>query len=636
MCGICGFTDYNEQLDITEKSNIVNIMIEKLNHRGPDESGKYLNPNVTLGHSRLSIIDFESGTQPIFNEDKSIVVIFNGEIFNYIELRKDLISKGHKFYTKSDTEVIVHLYEEYGTDFALKLNGQFAISIYDIKKDKIILIRDHVGICPLYYSIKNNDLVFASEFKSFFVHPSISKDIDYKGLDQIYTIWVNIPPTTIYKDIKELAPGQILIFEKGNHQLKSYWEPTFPNANDYNNISVKEHTEKIREIIESSVSLRLRADVPVAAYLSGGLDSSIITSVAQDLHNMNIKTFSINFKDSSFDEAIYQKELVDKLKTSHHSKTVDSHQIGKAFFKSLEFIEKPILRTAPAPLMLLSEYVNQNNTKVVLTGEGADEIFGGYNILKESKVRRFWSKFPDSTIRPNLLKKLYPYVNNKSWGFWKAFFKKDLEKTDDIFYSHRLRWNNTSYIKNFLSDKVLQNMNTEENVYEELRKYLNPNMKNWHPFAQAQYLEMRLFMPGYLLTSQGDRVLMANSVEGRFPFLDRRVIDYASTIHPNLKCKILNEKFILKESFKECIPKSITNRAKQPYRAPVSKCFAKVKTDVDKLFKNNDSNIINNDKFKMLLDKLQINEGQNLSERENMALAGILSLKSIIKNINNE
>ena len=594
----------------------------------------YINKYIGLGQSRLSIIDIKGGKQPISNEDNTLWLIYNGEIYNYIELREHLKKLGHKFSTKSDTEVIIHSYEEYGFDCLHYFNGQFAFALWDAKKEILFLARDRVGIRPLYFSLMNNEtFLFGSEIKSIFKYPQIPREIDPVGVDQIFTYWVNIPPRTVFKGINELPPGHYAVVNKNGVSIREYWDLKFPKTNEYKNFPLSYYTSRLEELIYDAITLRLRSDVPVASYLSGGIDSSIISALIKKYHNNNLITFSISFADKNYDEREYQQQMVNYLNTDHKSIEVDYESIGEIFPDVVWFAEKPLIRSAPGPLFRLSKLVNDNNIKVVLTGEGADEIFGGYNIFKEDKVRRFWAKYPESTCRPLLLSRLYPYINKNGKSqnkFWQNFFKKGLLDTENPFYSHLIRWNNTSMIKQFFSETFRSKINHENSQYE-LEAYVNPDIRKWHPLCRAQYLEMKLFMAGYLLSSQGDRMMMGNSVEGRFPYLDHRVIEFASQIPPFYKIRGLNEKYILKKTYENFIPQKILYRQKQPYRSPISKCFFNESTpSLIKYLISSETikkyGYFDQEKVNFLLKKSKRQfDSVNLSAREEMALIAIIS-----------
>ena len=385
------------------------------------------------------------------------------------------------------------------------------------------------------------------------------------------------------------------------------------------------------EIIIIVCQIRLRADVPVGAYLSGGLDSSTITALIRNYTDNYLKTFSIAFADPAFDEREHQERMVEFLGTDHRRVECADADVGRVFQDVIWHTEWPILRTSPAPMFLLSQLVQQNNIKVMLTGEGADEFLGGYNIFKEAKLRRFWARDPDSAMRPLLLKRLYPYVQGLGQGgtFLEAFFRKSLTETDRLDYSHAVRWANTAPLRRFFSPEVqvvLNDYNPVPDVVTTLERH--PAFERWTSLAQAQYLEISIFMSEYLLSSQGDRMLMAHSVEGRFPFLDHRVIEFANRIPPWLKIRGLNEKYILKRAMRGMLPESVYARAKRPYRAPIHRSFFGDASPayVQELLSPRAIRAAGYFHFPAiarLVKKAQ--SAHPFSERDNMALAGVLS-----------
>lgn len=640
MCGIVGIVNLNgSPID----QGLLRNMIGMLQHRGPDAIGTHTDKHVGLAHARLSIIDLAGGQQPIHNEDKSVWITFNGEIFNYRELRQDLIRKGHTFATQSDTEVIVHLYEEEGEECVRYLNGQWAFAIWDANRQRLFLSRDRLGVRPLFYTITSQTLLFASEIKSILVHPAVTRAIDLQSLDQLFTFWVTVPPRTIFKDIFELPPGHSLMVEHGKMQVQPYWQPNYSSCAD--SMDEQDCADRLLELLADAVKLRLRSDVPVGAYLSGGLDSTVITALIKRFSDAPLKTFSVTFEDPEFDESGFQKEATDFLKTDHAEIHCSYQDIGQAFPHVIWHTEKPLLRTAPTPLYLLSRLVRDHGYKVVLTGEGSDEILGGYDIFKEAKIRRFWGAFPESKIRPLLLKKLYPYLQNiqsQSPAYLKAFFHVSQDDLSNPFFSHMPRWELTSKTKMFFSEAVKSELHGK-NAYTDLKGILPSDYFKWDGFSQAQYLETMFLLPGYILSSQGDRMAMAHSVEGRFPFLDYRVVEFASGIPPRLKMKVLNEKYILKRAVGDLVPLSIKKRTKQPYRAPEAKSFfggdARVARHeyVDELLsakRIQKDGIFNPVSVRNLVEKAQ--KGQAIGIRDNMALVGILSTQLVIEQfINN-
>ena len=627
MCGIAGILNIanrNEIQQATTKS-----MLSIMTHRGPDEFGIFRDNTISIGHARLSIIDLSGGHQPMTNEDESLWITFNGEIFNYIELRKDLTDKGHIFATQSDTEVIIHLYEEYGTDCLKYLNGQFAFAIWDRKSKELFLARDRMGIRPLFFTRQNNRFYFASEIKSILATREIDTEIDTAALNQIFTFWYTTPPKSAFKNISELAPGTFLLIKDGVITHKQYWELDFSEKSQ--DLNFEDASDQLRDLLIDSTRLRLRADVPVGAYLSGGLDSSVTTALIKNFTNSPLETFSVAFDDKRFDESDYQMEMSKALGTKHHQIRCSYKDIGENFPDVIWHAEKPVLRTAPTPLYLLSKLVQDNNFKVVMTGEGADEILGGYDIFKEVKIRQFCAKNPQSSFRPALLRKLYPYLpafQSQSHAYMNAFFNDRLSDTNDNYFSHRPRWKTTSKIKSFYSRKLKEQLNG--NIPENsLDSICPPDFKSWQAFEKAQYLETKGLLPGYLLSSQGDRVLMAHSIEGRFPFLDHRIVEFAAKLPYTYKMKVLNEKFILKECIKSYLPKTIVKRTKQPYMAPDNNSFFSNGKGLDYVEELLSENSINNygyfnPKAMALLIK-KCKRGGVVGFKDNMSLIGVLS-----------
>lgn len=629
MCGIAGFYG-----DINKKQSVSTLkhMLTRIKHRGPDQSGVYVSDYVGLGSVRLSIIDLSSGTMPISNQDNSLWIVFNGEIYNHMELREDLIQKNHSFKTRSDTEVILHLYEEYGPECLKKLNGQFAIAIWDKHKEELFLARDRVGIRPLFYTQTKSAFVFASEIKAFMEYPEVSLKFSNKALSEYVTFWTALSPNTVFENVFEVPPGTYMLVNHKGIKSNTYWELPIVKPNAYNFTTVEEAATAFENIFLDSIKLRLRADVPVAAYLSGGIDSSITTSFIKQVSPNRLKTFSIGFTETDFDESAYQNIAASYFKTEHSSVTCSEQDISNYFKEVVWFAEAPLLRTAPTPMGLLSKNVRDHNIKVVITGEGADELLGGYNIFKEAKIKHFWAKDPQSKLRPMLLKRLYPYlpqINKASSNMLKMFFGYKLTETDSPIYSHLLRWHNTSRIKNYFSDTIKETIK-DYNPIAEVEEKLESKLSGYDYLTKAQWLEIHLFMSGYLLSSQGDRMGMANSIEGRYPFLDHRVIEFCMALHPDLKLHGLNEKYLLKKMMKDRLPDAILNRSKQAYRAPIRSLFASetlpeyLKTMLSEQ-RLTEFGVFNVEHVKTLLSKIISNKG--VSEMDNMAITAVLSIQ---------
>ncbi|MRR53349.1 MAG: asparagine synthase (glutamine-hydrolyzing) [Deltaproteobacteria bacterium] len=629
MCGIAGILNLTREMPPTMEQ--ITSMISTLRHRGPDETGIYRDTRIALGHLRLSIIGVANGIQPISNEDETLWIIYNGEAFNYVELKTDLIKKGHCFRTETDTEVLLHLFEEYGTGCLEKINGQFSVAIWDARNEKLFLARDRVGIRPLYYTWSGGKLIFSSEIKAILTVGG-TRELDLEALAQVFEFWTTLPGRTVFKEIHELQPGHYMIVKDARSHPEPYWSIPFYPPEEITTRSLTESAEELRELLKDAVRVRLRADVPVGAYLSGGLDSSIIAMLISRNFDTQLKTFSLGFQESAFDETPYQEELVRFLGVEHRRILVSGKQIRGLFPETVWHCEKPILRTAPVPLFILSDLVHREGYKVALCGEGADEILGGYDIFKEAKIRSFWGRQPDSKRRPLLLERLYPYVfNNPSRGrlFLQNFFAVRPEDLQEPFFSHMVRWENSRKNLTFFSDDSIAALSGYDPLHE-LAERLPQGFCSRDPVTRAQNLETEIFLANYLLSSQGDRIAMAHSVELRHPFLDYRVVDFSSRLPVKWKIRGLHEKFILKEAFHGLIPERIERRAKQPYRAPIRKLFSpEAPPDyVDELLSVNclkNYGYFNTAKVRRLLEKYRQPDNGFSSEFQNMALIGVLS-----------
>lgn len=630
MCGIAGIINFQGKED---QEAVLNPMLRAMHHRGPDATGVYLSEHAGLGHARLSIIDLSGGDQPIHNETKSVWIVFNGEIFNYPELREDLIKKGHRFYTKSDTEVIIHLYEEYGAGVFDRLNGQFAVAIWDQSLNQLLLGRDRMGIRPLFYHQSGSRLHFASEIKALLTDSRLPRSLNHQTLADVFTCWTPVDPLTAFEGVYQLPPGHLAIFDTSGLKIERYWKLDF-SEDSQNERLPGEWAEEMQSLLLDSARIRLRADVPVGSYLSGGIDSTYISTLVKNHFNNKLHTFSVQFSDKRFDESSFQQTAISAIQTDHRSIQCKNEDIGALFPEVVWHAEVPMIRTAPAPLMMLSGLVRKSDYKVVLTGEGADEIFAGYNIFKEAKIRRFWARHPDSVCRPHLLRKLYPYIFDSQSGrpnaFLFGFFKKGLDGVNAPTYSHRVRWQNTGQIKNFLVSDFMADHPDLDSFIDRIESQLPGGFDRWSSLSKAQYLESTLFMSNYLLSSQGDRMAMANSIEGRFPFLDHRVVELAARMPAKLRLNGLTEKFILKQMARQQVPAELIDRAKQPYRAPISQCFMCSNSPeyVQELLSETalkKSGYFDSMKVKRLTTKCRQQDGRLVSERENMALVAILS-----------
>jgi len=503
-------------------------------------------------------------------------ITYNGEIFNHVELRALLEARGCRFRSTSDTEVVLQLYLEFGPDFVTHLNGDFALAIWDERQRRLVLARDRMGVRPLFHAARGGSFFFASEVKALLEVPGIDAEIDPVALDQIFTLWAPIAPRTPFRNVFELPPGHLMVVENGATRSWPYWSLEFPEEPaDVDPGGEARIAKELRHLLEDATRIRLRADVEVGSFLSGGLDSSAISALAARLAPAGMRTFGVGFDDPAFDESAYQDRMAAALGTRHHSIRCGADDIAAVFPDVVWHAEQPILRAAPAPMHLLSGLVRSCGLKVVLTGEGADEIFAGYDIFKEARVRRFCARQPNSAIRPLLFRRLYPYLGSlqqQTPQYLATFFATNTDAPDDPLFPLRPRMRATAGAKMFFSGDLKATLGAYD-AAEELAAGLPAAFGRWHPLHQAQYLETRLLLPGYLLSAQGDRMAMAHGVETRFPFLDHRLVDFAARIPPRLKLRGLREKHILRTATADLLPAEIAERPKQPYRAPDSASF---------------------------------------------------------------
>jgi asparagine synthase (glutamine-hydrolysing) len=576
MCGIAGFT-LCSGLPAEERrarfGGRLLRMVASLRHRGPDAQRALLLDGVALGHARLSIVDLEGGAQPMRDPATGVTIVFNGEIFNYLELREQLRSR-HAFRTRSDTEAILACYLHRGIDCVLDFIGQFAFAIYDPRIRTLWLARDRIGILPLQYTETAEGFAFASEAKALFAGGWQTPALDARGVKQTLQLWSPVLPRTVFAGVSQLAPGSVGRWSNGRFETWRYWDADLgvePRAG----LDPARAEKELGALLEDAVRLRLRADVPVAAYLSGGLDSSLLSAIAQSQLGGTLKTFSIGFADQGFDERAFQDEMAAKLATDHRSVLVSSREIGELLPAVVRHAEQILLRPAPAPMLRLSALVRESATKVVLTGEGADEIFLGYDLYRETRVREFWARRPGSRSRPALLRRLYPYLPMSQQGheLLQQFFAVGLHDPQAAGFSHLPRWAASGRIQRFLAPGFAE-LTADEDPVASAIALLPARVKRWKPLARAQYLEMQTLLAGYLLSAQGDRMLMGNSVEGRFPFLDHRLIEFAAALPERLKLRGLAEKWILKRYAARWVPPAIVERTKYPYRAPIAHALA--------------------------------------------------------------
>ncbi len=559
MCGISGIFSFINKKPIEQP--ILEKMTSQLVHRGPDQSGYYCKHGVGFGFRRLSIIDLENGNQPHFNEDHTIYSICNGEIYNYKELRTQLESKGHRFRSHCDVEILVHLYEEYREDFVKHLNGQFAFALYDQNQDRLLLARDPIGIAPLFYTVANQQLIFASEIKAILQHPAVKREVNLTGLDQIMTFPGLISPCTMFKDIYSLPAGHDLRIQNGAIEDHEYWDLQYPEINDIGPVlEESSYLALLEEHLSQAVRYRLNADVPVGFYLSGGLDSSLIASLIHQLQpDVKRHSFSITFTDKNISERQYQQMMVDQLQSIHHEREFASEEIINRLQAAIWYAECPLKESYNTCSLALSSLVKQNNLKVVLTGEGADELFGGYVGYRfdETRDSSDYDLYDVQTM-------LEQETRESLWGDPDFFYERDyheLKDTKTSLYSPDLALGYSSFEadKHFVIDKT--------------------KIKNRHPFHQRSYIDFKLRIADHLVADHGDRVAYANSVEARYPFLDHKFIEAVRFIPPQMMIQNATEKYLLRQYASRYLPRQILDREKFGFVAPSSSYFLKNKVE---------------------------------------------------------
>ena len=633
MCGIAGV--YDRPSGTAERA-LLCAMAGELGHRGPDGTGLYVDRRFGMVSTRLSIIDLTTGDQPLSDERGRHWVVQNGEIFNHPELRAELEARGHQFATNSDTEVLAHAYEEWGVACLARLNGEFAFAVWDRATSELFLARDRFGIRPLFLFAANGAVAFASEAKALLRHPLATRELDPAGVLESFLLWAGSPARSSFIGIRELPPGHYLrVGPNGVIEERRWWDVPFAPREEQRTEPEAELVEELRQLLDDATRIRLRADVAVGTYLSGGLDSSAITAIAQRFSPHPVRTFGVGFADPAYDESAFQDQVARALGTQLTRLTVDGPEIAETLPRVVALSERPTLRTAPAPLLRLSRAVRDAGYKVVLTGEGADEMFGGYDVFKLDKVRRFWARHPESTCRPLLLRRLYPYLARdlgRAGAMLHNVFGVGLSETDDPLYSHRPRFDHAARALRFFEHETLARAAESGDPREELRARLPAHFPHFTPLGRAQYLEVVTFMCGYLLHSQGDRMLMGHSVEGRFPFLDHRVAEFAGRLPDRMKLVGLREKAILRQAVAPLLPREVARREKRPYRAPIlgafvgrgAPAYVEALLQPDRL---RDAGLFAPPSVSLLLQKCRRNEGQGIgvSESDEMALVGVLS-----------
>ena len=629
MCGIAGIFSPNAPLLAGEE---IQNMIRMIGYRGPDELCYYTDNHAALAAARLSIIDLAGGRQPMVDPSGRYWIIYNGETYNYREIRTVLQQRGHVFRTACDTEVVLHAWIEWKDDAPRRFDGGFAFAIYDRVEKSCTLVRDRFGKRPLYYAYHRGALIFASEMKAFLACDGFQFEWNPDQLASIFTIWTPIGDQTGFQGIKQVPSGSISRFSIDGASLETTYAG-LPQADPIPGQTFSDTAQEVREKLDGSLKLRLRSDVEVAVFVSGGLDSAIVTKLARDRLPSRLRTYSISFADTDFDESADQKAVADWFGLDNRSITVHSDTIASTFAEAMWHAEVPQFRTAFVPMFLLAERVRADEIKVVLSGEGADEVFLGYDLFKETKLRAAWPNL-DQQRRRERLKGLYPYLqhfSDENMSALAALFGRTSADSDAAFFSHKIRFENSN-----LALRLLQGKSAPLNALEEMVSTVT-DFGAFTPVRRAQWLEFYTLLQGYLLSTQSDRMLFARGVEPRCPFLDPAVIEHAASLPTSfLLSPEFDEKHVLKAAFRDDLPSQILSKPKWPYRAPdVASFFHAAESSrqmsewaADTLSAGALEKVgpLNPQMARRLVDRVSNTPTCNLSPRENQAFILLLSL----------
>jgi asparagine synthase (glutamine-hydrolysing) len=621
MCGITGF--YRPELDRDRYPETILRMLGSIAHRGPDGTGYFVDDYCAIGTTRLSIIDVESGTQPQSDASGRYWLCYNGEIYNYRELRAELEADGCVFRTNSDTEVLLQAWIQWGEACLPKLNGGFAFALYDRAESALILARDRYGKRPLFYAAHGTGYLFASEMKAFLAFPGFSFEQDPEQLASILVQWTPLPEQTGFRGIQSLTMGEWLLVTKDKIVRRRYesllLKPTLDVATEADAIDL------VRQRLMDSVTLRLRSDVDVGVYLSGGLDSAIVALLANEAAQRPLSTFSVEFDDAQLDESPEQRELAAFLGTRHQPLRISHGDITRNFPAAIFHAEVPAFRSAFVPMFLLSRQTRDAGIKVVLSGEGADEAFLGYDIFKETQLRRSWNSIGDEERRLQLAR-LYPHLDHygpKDIAAITGLYQQFSEERLPGLFSHELRFQNGRF-----SARLIRSAGDPFSPISELVAH-EPGYASMTPVQKAQWLEFRTLLPGYLLSTQGERMSLAHGVENRCPFLDPAVVELAASV--NLRFDDgFDEKRLLRRAFDGRLPASIVGKRKFPYRAPDSAAFVSDPPDYMELL-NSDAELAKipylDAKFaRALTRKIFSTPAAEISTKENQTFIFLVSM----------
>ena len=563
MCGICGFK--SDEIAGEDQLPILRKMVESLIHRGPDDEGCFQHHNMAMGMRRLSVIDLKTGKQPIYSNNRNLVIVYNGEIYNYRELRQELIQKGYQFETHTDTEVIVNLYQHKGVKCLQDLNGMFAFAIYDTQNDELFIARDRFGIKPLYYTYQNHTLIFGSELKALLCYPDLSTNISLEALD-LYLTFEYVPaPYSIFEDIYKLKQGHYLFLKDGELSEETYYSVTYRSK--FTSSNHNDYLDELDALIDQAVKRRTISDVPLGAFLSGGIDSSMITYYLTKNSNKKVQTFNIGFGEKSFDESSFARQIADFLGTDHHGEIFTVIELLEILPAVIAKLDEPFGDASLLPTYLLSQFTRENVT-VALSGDGGDEVFAGYPTYYARKLAGYvpkWS-YPLFRFGAGLLP-----VNdgNISFDFKAKKFAEELDYEPDLRHQLWLGSFNPAQKRSMYSKEVLNLVRSKDHVADVVCSHMK-NCDTENNWERSLFLDMRFYLQDNMLVKV-DRTSMMNSLETRVPFLDHTVVEYVLRIPANLKYRGRTSKYILKQLAKRYIPENVITRPKKGFGIPVAK-----------------------------------------------------------------
>ncbi|HYG40374.1 MAG TPA: asparagine synthase (glutamine-hydrolyzing) [Cytophagales bacterium] len=593
MCGIVGVFHFDKERLVSHET--LNKMMNSVSHRGPDGEGLFINKNVGLGHRRLSIIDISGGGQPMFNLNNTISLVFNGEVYNYIELKKELQDSGQEFISNSDTEVIIKAYEVWGINFFHKLNGMWSLALWDEKKRLLIISRDRIGEKPLHYAVVDNSIVFGSEIKAILAY-----GVEKKQNEEVSDIYLNLgyipAPFTYYKNIYKLNPGHNLIIQPDKYRIEKYWD--LPEIDEDNMLKNKKHIyETFTNLFKDSVKIRMRSDAPFGAFLSGGLDSSSVVSVMSQYSSHSIETFTIGSENEMYDERDLARDVAHTFNTNHHEYIVGKGVLNEWVEKVLYYYDEPFADASAIPTSCVSRFAS-NKVKMVLTGDGGDEVLSGYTSYQGEKFAGYFQTLPKfiQRLSPNLLK-AFPKPASAS-------LKVKLKRLYNLLTTSSLSFDDRLILKQNYADFALIKSNIDLKGSIPIADYLSQIFKECkykNEFYKLMYFHLKISLPDNMLTKV-DRMSMANSLETRVPFLDHRIVEYMVNVDKNIKMEGFERKSILRNTFGKNLPSSILNSPKKGFDLPLGDWFKEkgYETELIQLFKT--ENLKNSNQIKDLIE----------------------------------